>query len=77
VLSSLILTSGVLLLTMQRIFLGPAREIFRRVKDATALELTYVAPLLAGLVFFGLVGGRVVPLIAKGVGPIARQLSGG
>lgn len=60
--------NGIYLLTLtRRIFFGEMREEYARVKDITTLELTYALPLLIGILLFGILPGRVIPLIVTGV----------
>lgn len=76
VMASLAVTTAALIWSAQRVFLGPMREEFARVRDATALELTYLWPLVVFLVAFGLLAGRVVPVIGTGLSRIAASLGG-
>jgi hypothetical protein len=52
------------------------REEFARVRDTSALELSYLWPLVAFLIAFGLLAGRVVPVIGTGLTQIAASLGG-
>lgn len=62
-----------LLRSTQRIFFGPAPEALERLKDASSLELGYLLPLVAGILLFGLLPGRVVPIIANGLREILNS----
>ncbi|MBJ7609208.1 MAG: NADH-quinone oxidoreductase subunit M [Candidatus Dormibacteraeota bacterium] len=70
-------TTGTLIWSAQQVFMGPVREELTRVRDTTALELTYLWPLVVFLVAFGLLAGRVVPVIGTGLTRIAASLGAG
>jgi proton-translocating NADH-quinone oxidoreductase chain M len=76
VMASTAVSTAALVWSAQRVFLGPAREEFSRVRDTTALELGYLWPLVVFLVAFGLLAGRVVPVIGTGLTRIAASLGG-
>jgi proton-translocating NADH-quinone oxidoreductase chain M len=76
VMASTAVSTAALLWSAQRIFLGPVREEFARVRDTSALELSYLWPLVVFLVVFGLLAGRVVPVIGTGLTRIAAALGG-
>ncbi len=76
VMASTAVSTAALIWSAQRVFLGPAREEFARVRDTTALELGYLWPLVIFLVAFGLLAGRVVPVIGTGLVRIAASLGG-
>ncbi len=76
VMASTAVSTAALVWSAQRMFLGPAREEFARVRDTTALELGYLWPLVVFLVAFGLLAGRVVPVIGAGLTRIAASLGG-
>ncbi len=76
VMASSAVSSAALIWSAQRVFLGPAREEFARVRDTTALELGYLWPLVAFLIAFGVLAGRVVPVIGTGLTRIAAALGG-
>ena len=61
---------------VQRVFFGPAKEAFQRVKDATTLELFYLLPMVFFIVLFGILPGRVIPIIQNGVQTITSRLGG-
>jgi NADH-quinone oxidoreductase subunit M len=71
-----LVSTAALLWATQRVFLGPAREEFARVRDVTALELSYLWPLVVFLVAFGVLAGRVVPVIGTGLTRIVATLGG-
>jgi NADH-quinone oxidoreductase subunit M len=75
--ASLVLLGGGLLWLAHRIFFGPAREAFARARDATALELTYLIPLVVAILFVGIRPGALTPVITNGVLQITTRLSGG
>ncbi len=66
----LTLAGAALFWNFQRIFLGPAHELFSRVKDGTALEYAYMSLPLTFLVLYGVLPGRIMQLIANGVGVV-------
>jgi NADH-quinone oxidoreductase subunit M len=76
VMASVLVTTGYLLWMLQRVFFGPAKEAFQRIKDATTLELFYLAPLIFFIVLFGVLPGRVIPVIQNGVQTITARLGG-
>lgn len=76
VMASTAVSTGALLWSAQRVFMGPVREEFERVRDATALELSYMWPLVVFLIAFGLLAGRVVPVIGTGLVRIAASVGG-
>ncbi len=76
VMASTAVSTAALVWSAQRVFLGPAQEEFARVRDTTALELGYLWPLVVFLVAFGLLAGRVVPVIGTGLTRIAASLGG-
>ncbi|MBJ7593616.1 MAG: NADH-quinone oxidoreductase subunit M [Candidatus Dormibacteraeota bacterium] len=76
VMASTAVSTAALIWSAQRVFLGPVREEFARVRDTTALELGYLWPLVIFLVAFGLLAGRVVPVIGTGLVRIAASLGG-
>jgi NADH-quinone oxidoreductase subunit M len=76
VMASTAISTAALIWSAQRVFLGPAREEFARVRDTTALELGYLWPLVVFLVAFGVFAGRVVPVIGAGLTRIAASLGG-
>lgn len=77
VMASTALTTAALVWSAHHVFMGPIREEFARVRDATALELTYLWPLVVFLVAFGLLAGRVVPAIGTGLTRIVSSLGAG
>ena len=76
VMASTAVSTAALIWSAQRVFLGPAREEFARVRDTTALELGYLWPLVVFLIAFGVLAGRVVPVIGTGLTRIAASLGG-
>jgi NADH:ubiquinone oxidoreductase subunit 4 (subunit M) len=62
---------------VQRVFLGPSREAFVRLKDASTLELTYLLPLAIAVVILGVLPGRVIPVINNGVQSVVARFTGG
>lgn len=76
VLATLVVSTGGLLWMAHRMFFGPLREALARARDATALELTYLLPLVAMGLLFGVRPGAVTPVILNGVLNITTRLSG-
>jgi proton-translocating NADH-quinone oxidoreductase chain M len=76
VMASTAVSTAALLWSAQRVFMGPIREEYGRVRDATALELSYMWPLVVFLIVFGVLAGRVVPVIGTGLTQIAAALGG-
>ncbi len=76
VMASTAISTAALIHAAQRVFLGPAREEFARVRDTSALELGYLWPLVIFLVAFGVLAGRIVPVIGTGLTRIAAALGG-
>jgi NADH-quinone oxidoreductase subunit M len=76
VMLGMLLNTGVLLLTIQRIFFGPARDAFSRIKDATTLELFYLVPLAAVALLLGVFPGRLLPIINNGVLSVVSRING-
>jgi NADH-quinone oxidoreductase subunit M len=77
VMASIAVTTAALIWSAQHVFMGPIREEFARVRDTTALELGYLWPLVVFLVAFGVLAGRVVPVIGTGLTKIAASLGAG
>jgi NADH:ubiquinone oxidoreductase subunit 4 (subunit M) len=61
---------------LERVFFGPSKEAFARLKDASALELVYLLPLVFYVVVFGVLPGRIIPMINNGVITITTRLTG-
>ncbi len=76
VMAATAVSTAALLWSAQRVFMGPVREEYERVRDTTALELSYLWPLCVFLVAFGVLAGRVVPVIGTGLTRIAASLAG-
>jgi NADH-quinone oxidoreductase subunit M len=72
----LIATGGMLWLA-HRIFFGPVREAYSRARDASTLELTYLLPICAAALLFGVRIGAVTPVLTNGVIDITTRLNGG
>ena len=77
VMAGTIITTGYTLWTVQRVFFGPSREAFARLKDATTLELTYMLPLAIAVAVLGVLPGRVLPVINNGVQSVVARFTGG
>jgi NADH:ubiquinone oxidoreductase subunit 4 (subunit M) len=77
VLATLVVTTAGLFWMGHRVFFGPLRDTLRRVRDVGALELSYLLPLAAVIVLFGVRPGAFTPIITNGVIQITTRLSGG
>lgn len=77
VMASVVITTAYLLWALQRVFFGPAKEAFQRVRDVTTLDLFYLLPIAFFIVLFGVLPGRVIPIIQNGVQTITSRLSSG
>ena len=77
VMASVIVTTGGLLWVANRVFLGPVRDQFARVRDVTLLDLTVLIPLVAAVLLFGIRAGAIVPVISNGVLEITTRIAGG
>jgi len=62
---------------VQRVFFGTLRETFERVRDATTLELTYLVPLVIGILLLGIRPGSLTPVVSNGLIEITSRLTGG
>ena len=76
VMASVIVITGGLLWVANRVFFGPVRDQFARVRDVTLLDLTVLIPLVAAVLLFGLRAGAVIPVIANGVLEITTRITG-
>jgi NADH-quinone oxidoreductase subunit M len=77
VMAALIVYTGGLLWAVHRVFFGPLKTTFERARDASTLELTYLIPLVVGILFFGIRPGSLTPVITNGVQQITSRLVGG
>ncbi len=77
VMGTVIVITGGLIWVANRVFFGPVRDQFVRVRDVTLLDLTVLIPLLAAVLLFGVRAGAVVPVIANGVLEITTRIAGG
>lgn len=77
VMGTVIVTTGGLVWVANRVFFGPVRDQFVRVRDVTLLDLTVLIPLLVAVLLFGVRAGAVVPVIANGVLEITTRITGG
>jgi NADH-quinone oxidoreductase subunit M len=77
VMASVIVTTAGLIWVANRVFFGPVRDQFARVRDVTLLDLTVLIPLVGAVVLFGVRAGAVVPVITNGVLEITTRITGG
>ena len=75
--ATLVVSAAGLVWAAHRIFFGPPREAFARVRDATSLELTYLLPIVALVLLFGIRPGAVTPVITNGVLQITTRFTTG
>jgi NADH:ubiquinone oxidoreductase subunit 4 (subunit M) len=61
---------------LQRVFFGPAREAFARVRDASTLELFYLVPVAGLALLLGLFPGKLMPIINNGVLTVVSRVNG-
>ncbi|MFN2581538.1 MAG: NuoM family protein, partial [Candidatus Dormibacteria bacterium] len=76
-LAGAVVVTGGLVWTAHRVFFGPAKDNFGRVRDIGTLELAYLVPLAVMIVLFGVRPGAVTPVITNGVIQITTRLTGG
>jgi NADH-quinone oxidoreductase subunit M len=77
VMAALVVFAAGLVWAVHRAFFGPLKETFERARDASTLELTYLVPLLLGILFFGVRPGSLTPVITNGIITITTRLTGG
>jgi NADH-quinone oxidoreductase subunit M len=71
-----VLSAAYLLWMLQRVFFGPLKESWVKLKDATFFELAYMALMLFVVFLAGVAPGALTQLINFGVSPIVTRLSG-
>jgi NADH-quinone oxidoreductase subunit M len=74
-----VLSAGYFLWMLERVFFGPLKEAWNRLKDPGALELGYMAGMLLVVFMAGVppVVANLVAMINLGVNPIATRAAGG
>lgn len=77
VMAAVAVTTGALLWALHRVFYGPVRDSLQRVTDVNNWERTYYGLLTIFVLLFGLLPGRVVPMIANGVANLAARFTAG
>lgn len=77
VMASMIITTGGLLWVANRVFFGPVRDQFVRVRDVSLLDLTVLIPLVGAVLLFGIRVGAIVPVISNGVLEITTRIASG
>jgi NADH:ubiquinone oxidoreductase subunit 4 (subunit M) len=60
-----------------KVFLGEQREEFQRIRDVSTVELGLLVPLAMGIVIYGVLPGRVIPVIEATAKAIATRIAGG
>jgi NADH-quinone oxidoreductase subunit M len=70
---TLIVTAGYVLWLLERVFFGPGKEQWARVRDASALERATVSALLLVIILVGVLPGPLATVIIRGVAPIASR----
>jgi NADH-quinone oxidoreductase subunit M len=71
-----VLSAGYLLWMLERVFFGPIKENWGRLRDPNPLELGYMAFIIFVIFLAGVAPGVLNSLISLGLTPIAARLSG-
>jgi NADH:ubiquinone oxidoreductase subunit 4 (subunit M) len=61
---------------LERVFFGPLKEAWTRLKDPSAIELFYMFGMLAVVFLFGILPGKLTQLIDYAVAPLTQRLGG-
>jgi NADH-quinone oxidoreductase subunit M len=72
-----VLSAGYLLWMLERVFFGPLKEAWNRLKDPGPLELAYTFGILTVIFIVGVAPKALSQLINYGLAPISAKLSGG
>jgi NADH-quinone oxidoreductase subunit M len=73
----IVLSAAYLLWMLERVFFGPLKETWNRLKDPGPLELFYMVGMLTVIFVIGVAPKALSQLINYGLAPIATRLSGG
>jgi NADH-quinone oxidoreductase subunit M len=71
-----VLSAGYLLWMLERVFFGPLKEAWSKLKDPTAIELFYMYGMLAVVLLAGVLPGKLTQLIDYAVTPLTQRLGG-
>ncbi len=72
----IILTAGFNLVLMQRVLMGPTRKEWSNLPAVTPRELTTLIPLMAGILFLGLMPATLLHVISNPAAQIVAHLGG-
>ncbi|MFN2465050.1 MAG: NuoM family protein [Candidatus Dormibacteria bacterium] len=72
-----VLSAGYLLWMLERVFYGPIKEAWTKLKDPGLGELSYMFLMLAMVFFVGVFPGKLTQLIDYAVAPLTQRLGGG
>ena len=72
-----VLSAGYLLWMLERVFFGPVKEAWTRLKDPGPLELGYMVGMLTVIFLLGVAPKALAQMINYGLAPITQKLSGG
>ncbi|MEA2681830.1 MAG: NADH-quinone oxidoreductase subunit [Chloroflexota bacterium] len=71
-----VLSAGYLLWMLERVFFGPLKEAWAKLKDPTAIELFYMYGMLAIVFLTGVLPGKLTQLIDYAIAPLTQRLGG-
>jgi len=72
-----LLSAAYLLWMLERVFFGPLKDAWNRLKDIGPLELGYMVGMLTVIFLVGVAPKAVTQLISYGVVPITQKITGG
>jgi len=72
-----VLSAGYLLWMLERVFFGPLKEAWNKLKDPGPLELGYMVGVLTVIFLLGVAPKALAQLINFGLGPISQKIAGG
>ncbi|MDQ6748462.1 MAG: NuoM family protein [Candidatus Dormibacteraeota bacterium] len=72
-----VLSAGYLLWMLERVFYGPIKEAWTKLKDPGLGEMAYMFLMLAMVFFVGVFPGKLTQLIDYAVTPLTQRLGGG
>jgi NADH-quinone oxidoreductase subunit M len=71
-----VLSAGYLLWMLERVFFGPLKETWSKLKDLGPIELFYMYGMLAIVFLFGVLPKALTQMIDYGVTPLANRIGG-
>jgi NADH-quinone oxidoreductase subunit M len=74
--SGVVLAAGYILWMIQRAFYGPIKEEFNGVRDADALDKTYMIAFTLLILIIGIYPASVTNMIQQGIAPIVKLVGG-